>query len=139
MDRSVTFGIVGGYGATGQAVVSELSKSGNGGILIGGRDLARGKALAAEHGSHVSAVHLDVLDARSLDDFCRQCSIIITCGGPVMVLQDRVAQAAFRRRCHYIDPAGMTFVVERMREQSKANCRFGVVFCCLGRVDARHQ
>jgi hypothetical protein len=49
-----------------------------------------------------------------LDDFCGRCSIIINCAGPVIRLQDRVAQAAFRMRCHYIDAAGMSLVKERM-------------------------
>jgi hypothetical protein len=31
-----------------------------------------------------------------------------------MVLEDRVAQAALRRRCHYIDPGGFSFVKERL-------------------------
>jgi len=128
MNERINFGIVGGYGATGQAVVSELSKSGNGRILIGGRDLARGKALAAEYDSQVSAAHVDVLDAQSLDDFCRQCSIIVNCAGPVIALQDRVAQAAFRQHCHYIDPAGMTFVAERMRDESKEIADLGLSF-----------
>ncbi|HEV3040330.1 MAG TPA: hypothetical protein VHA33_21380 [Candidatus Angelobacter sp.] len=35
-----TFGIVGGYGATGTAVVAELMKSGDSDLLIGGRDPA---------------------------------------------------------------------------------------------------
>jgi saccharopine dehydrogenase-like NADP-dependent oxidoreductase len=68
MSRTATFGIVGGYGATGRIVASELWKSCNGEILIGGRDLAKGKALAAEFDSRASAAHLDVLDARSLGD-----------------------------------------------------------------------
>ena len=126
MSRTVTFGIIGGYGATGRVVVSELWKSCKGEILIGGRDLAKGTALAQEPGSRVSAAHLDVLDGRSLDDFCSQYSIIVNCAGPVMVLQDRVAQAAFRRRCHYIDVAGLTFVKERMlrhSRQSRSNLR----------------
>src|ERR1017187_6535881 len=114
MSRTVTFGVVGGYGATGRVVASELWKSCDGEILIGGRDLAKGKALAAEFDGRVTAVHLDIFDAHSLDDFCSRCSIIVNCAGPVMVLQDRVAQAAFRGRCHYIDAAGMSFVKERM-------------------------
>jgi saccharopine dehydrogenase (NAD+, L-lysine forming) len=114
MSRAVTFGIVGGYGATGRIVASELWKSCSGEILIGGRDLAKGKTLAAEFDSRVSAVQLDVLDDRSLDDFCGRCSILINCAGPVMVLQDRVAQAALRARCHYVDAAGMSVVKERM-------------------------
>jgi saccharopine dehydrogenase (NAD+, L-lysine forming) len=114
MNRTVTFGIVGGYGATGRRVASELWKSCPGEILIGGRDLAKGKALAAEFDSRASAAHLDVLDAHSLDDFCSRCSIVVNCAGPVLALQDRVAQAAFRARCHYIDAAGMSVVKERM-------------------------
>ena len=114
MSRAVTFGIVGGYGATGRMVASELGRSCDGEILIGGRDLARGKALAAELGRRVCAANLNVLDAHSLDDFCSRCSIIVNCAGPVMVLQDRVAQAALRSRCHYIDAAGLAFVKERM-------------------------
>ena len=114
MSRTFTFGIVGGYGATGRSVAAELWKSCDGEILIGGRDLAKAKALAAEFDNRTSAAHLDVLDARSLDDFCSRCSIIVNCAGPVMALQDRVAQAAFRGRCHYIDAAGMSLVKERM-------------------------
>jgi short subunit dehydrogenase-like uncharacterized protein len=114
MSRGVTFGIVGGYGAAGRIVASEIWKCCDGEILIGGRDLAKGKALAAEFDDRASAVHLDVLDARSLDDFCSRCSIIVNCAGPVMALQDRVAQAAIRGRCHYIDAAGMSVVKERM-------------------------
>ncbi len=108
------FGIVGGYGATGRIVASELWKSCDREILIGGRDLAKGKALAAEFDGRVSAAHLDILDGHSLDDFCSRCSIIVNCAGPVVALQDRVAQAAFRARSHYIDAAGMSVVKEGM-------------------------
>lgn len=114
MNRPATIGIAGGYGATGKEVASQLSKSGEGEILIGGRDLAKGKALAAELGGRVSAAPLDVLDAQSLDAFCRRCSIVVNCAGPVKVLEDRVAQGAFRAQCHYIDAAGMSLVKERM-------------------------
>ena len=114
MSRAVTFGIAGGYGATGRMVASELWKRCPGEILIGGRDLAKGEALAAEFDSRASAAYLDVLDSHSLDDFCSRCSIIVNCAGPVMLLQDRAAQAAFRARCHYIDAADMSLVKERM-------------------------
>jgi saccharopine dehydrogenase (NAD+, L-lysine forming) len=114
MGRTVTFGVVGGYGATGKAVASQLWKSCDGEILLGGRDLAKGKAMAAEFDSRVSAASLDILVPQSLDDFCSRCSIIINCAGPVMLFEDRVAQAALRARCHYIDAAGMSLVKERM-------------------------
>jgi len=103
-------------------------KSSAGEILIGGRDLARGKAVAAELGSRVSAANLDVLDAHSLDNFCSRCSIIVNCAGPVMVLQDSVAQAACRNRCHYIDAADLTFVKERMLPHSREMEDLGLSF-----------
>lgn len=91
MSRTSTFGIVGGYGATGSAVAAALLKSCHGEILIGGRDLTKGLACAAKFGPRASAVRLDVFDGRSLDDFCSRCSIIVNCAGPVMLLRDRVA------------------------------------------------
>lgn len=128
MNRTVTFGIAGGYGATGRIVASELWKSSSGEILIGGRDLAKGKILAAEFNGRVSAAHLDILDAHSLDDYCGRCSIIVNCAGPVRVLQDRVAQAALRSRCHYIDAAGMSMVKERMLSHSQEIEELGLSF-----------
>jgi short subunit dehydrogenase-like uncharacterized protein len=56
LSKGATFGIVGAYGATGRVVVSELLKSSDGKLLIGGRDPAKLKLLAAESGSRVSAV-----------------------------------------------------------------------------------
>jgi saccharopine dehydrogenase (NAD+, L-lysine forming) len=75
--------------------------------------------LAAEFDGGALAACLDILDARSLDDFCSRCSIVVNCAGPVTVLQDRVAKAALRSRCHYIDAAGMSFVNERMLPHSR--------------------
>jgi hypothetical protein len=118
----VTFGIVGGYGATGKVVASELWKWCNGkigDIIIGGRDLAKARSLAATSDNRASAVHLDIFDRRSLDDFCSRCSIVVNCAGPVVALRDRVAQAAFRLRCHYIDAAGMSLVKARMLPHSR--------------------
>jgi saccharopine dehydrogenase (NAD+, L-lysine forming) len=128
MTKAITFGVVGGYGASGRIVVSELHKSCNGEVLIGGRDLAKGKAFAAEFERGVSAVHLDVLDAHSLDEFCGRCSIVVNCAGPVMVLQDRVAQAAFRAHCHYVDPCGMAIVKERMLPHDREIADLGLSF-----------
>jgi hypothetical protein len=124
----VNFGVVGGYGATGKAVISELLKSEDGDILLGGRDGLKATAAAAEFGGRVSAACVDVLDARSLDRFCSRCSLIINCGGPVKLLQDRVAQGAFRARCHYVDPAGLSFVRERMLPYDRQIADLGLSF-----------
>ena len=128
MSQTVHFGVVGGYGATGSMVVSELWKSCPGEIRIGGRDLDKGKALAAKFDGRVSAVGLDVLDSRSLDRFCGQCSVIVHCGGPVMRLQDRVAQAALRGRCHYVDLAGLALVKERLVPHTQEVADLGLSF-----------
>jgi saccharopine dehydrogenase-like NADP-dependent oxidoreductase len=66
MNERLTFGIFGGYGATGMAAAFEIWKSGAGDIMIGGRDLAKkGKAFAAQFDQRVSAVHVDAFDACS--------------------------------------------------------------------------
>jgi hypothetical protein len=41
------FGVIGGYGSTGRVVVSELQKGCQGEILIGGRDLVKGKRFSS--------------------------------------------------------------------------------------------
>jgi saccharopine dehydrogenase (NAD+, L-lysine-forming) len=128
LSRRVKFGIVGGYGATGKAVGSELMKSGDGEILLGGRDEIKLKVAAAESGGRVSTACVDVLDAESLDQFCSRCSLIVNCGGPVKLLQDRVAQAALRARCHYVDPAGLSFVKERMLPYAQQIADLGLSF-----------
>jgi len=58
MNRPITFGIIGGYGATGIVVASELRKSTDGEILIGGRQLEKAKALASQFDGRVSAAHV---------------------------------------------------------------------------------
>jgi saccharopine dehydrogenase (NAD+, L-lysine forming) len=128
LTRRVQFGIVGGYGATGTSAVSELLKSGDGEILLGGRDEMKLKAAAEEFGSRVSAAGVDVLDAHSLDEFCGRCSLVVNCGGPVKLLQDRVAQSALRARCHYVDPAGLSFVKERMLPYAPQIADLGLSF-----------
>ena len=110
MPKPFTFGIVGGSGAAGKAAVSALHKSASGNLLIGGRDLSKAEAVAAQFDARVTAAELDVLDSASLERFCSECTVILNCSGPVCVLQDRVAQAAFRNRCLYVDPAGLTLV-----------------------------
>jgi saccharopine dehydrogenase-like NADP-dependent oxidoreductase len=114
MNQKVTFGVIGGYGAIGRVVASELWKSCSGKVLICGRDRARSEALAAEFDGRVVAERVDVFDNDSLENFCRRCSVIVNTAAPVMVLRDRVAQAAFRANCHYVDAASLLIVKERM-------------------------
>ncbi len=113
MNRSVTFGIIGGSGNTGKAVARELRRSSDRPIVIGARNLAKAQAVA--HGlPNTSAMRVDACDAKSLENFCAGCSVVVNCAGPVCELQDAVAQTALRTRTHYVDVAGLTFVRERM-------------------------
>lgn len=115
MNRSATFGVIGGSGSTGKAVAKELRWSTDREILIGGRNVVNSKTVAADFGAAaVSAVRVDVRDRRSLEEFCGSCSVVVNCGGPVSELQDTVAQAALRTRSHYVDVAGLTLVREGM-------------------------
>jgi saccharopine dehydrogenase (NAD+, L-lysine forming) len=128
MNQRVAFGVIGGYGGTGKNAVAELWKSCPTDILIGGRDADKAGALAAQFDSRVSAARVDVLDASSLDDFCQRCSIIVNCTSPVMDLQDRVAQAALRARCHYVDAASLMTVKEGILPHSQAINDAGLSF-----------
>jgi saccharopine dehydrogenase (NAD+, L-lysine forming) len=128
MTRPFTFGIVGGYGAAGSAVASQLRRWCDANVLIAGRDLAKATALATTFDHGVSAARVDVLDERSLSEFCGRCAIVVNCAGPVAVLQDRVAQAAFRQRCHYVDAAGMAVVRERLASRSQEIEHLGLSF-----------
>ena len=123
-----TFGVIGGYGAIGSVVVSELQKSSAETILVGGRDEHKAKALASKLGDKVSARRVDVLDTVSLDEFCSDCSIIINTAAPVMVLQDHVAQAAFRAGANYVDAASLMIVKDRMAPLSNAIGNAGLSF-----------
>ena len=108
--------------------MAELLKSTAAGLLIGGRDPATLDSVAAESGSRVSAQRVDVLDEASLDAFCRRCSVILNGAGPVQRLEDRVAQAAFRNRRHYVDAAGMGVVKERMLPHDSEIAAAGLSF-----------
>lgn len=125
---SAAFGVVGGYGATGRVVVSELLRSGAGTILIGGRDTAKLNAVGAQYKPTVSAMRVDVTHPHLLDEFCRRCSVIVNCAGPVARLDDRVAQAAFRTRRHYVDAAGLSVIRERMLPHSREITDLGLSF-----------
>lgn len=119
MDRSATFGVLGGSGYTGKAVAKELRRFTDGVIIIGGRNLLNLRRAAADLGGAISAIGVDVRDPRSLDEFCANCNVVVNCAGPVSDLQDRVAQATLRSGSHYVDVAGLAQVRESMIEHDR--------------------
>ena len=126
MNSSASFGVIGGSGSTGKAVAKELRRSTDKAILIGGRNLSKLEAVAAELGTGVSGIRVDVRDPKSLEDFCGRCSVVVNCAGPVSELQDMVAQAALRTRRHYVDAAGLTLVPECMVPHDQELSAFGL-------------
>lgn len=108
--------------------MSELCRCSDAAIALAGRDSAKAQAFAKQFGGRVSAAAVDVSDDRALDGFCQRCSVIINCAGPGMLLQDRVAQAAFRNRCHYVDAAGLSLVKEHLSSHSKEIADLGLSF-----------
>jgi hypothetical protein len=128
MSRDCAFGVIGGYGATGRVVVSELARSADAAILIGGRDLSRARDFAAKFGGRAQAGRLDIDDKASLDAFCARCSIVIHCAGPVSAIRDRVAQAAWRSRSHYVDLAGLGLVREALETHRREIADAGLTF-----------
>lgn len=126
MNSSASFGVIGGSGSTGKAVAKELRRSTDKAILIGGRNLSKLEAVAAELGTGVSGIRVDVRDPKSLEDFCGRCSVVVNCAGPVSELQDMVAQAALRTRSHYVDAAGLTLVPECIVPHDQELSAFGL-------------
>ncbi len=108
--------------------MSELCKSSTGEIAVAGRDSGKAQTLARQFGDKVSVATVDVFDGRTLNAFCQRCSVIINCAGPMTLLQDRVAQAAFRNHCHYVDAAGLSLVKERLSSHAKEIADLGLSF-----------
>lgn len=108
--RPFAFGVLGGYGAVGRVVASELARTGLGTLVIAGRDLPKAAALAAALPG-ASAARVDALDDRALAELCARCRVIVNCAGPVRDIGARVAVAAVRAGCHYVDPGGFDVVL----------------------------
>jgi len=128
MQRSATFGVIGGSGSIGKAVAKELRRSTDRPILIGGRNLAKLNDVVEEVGAAVSVMRLDVRDPRSVEEFCGRCSVVVNCGGPVSELRDMVARAALRTRSHYVDVAGLTLVPEAMMPHDQEISDLGLAY-----------
>jgi hypothetical protein len=100
-------GIVGGYGAVGQATVRLLQTWGGVRLRIGGRHPARAEELnQSALGGYGETFALDIYDPASLDRFCAGCQIVVNCAGPSYRVLDRVALAAFAAGANYVDPGG---------------------------------
>jgi len=108
------FGIIGATGATGQQVAIALLNVGAEGILLGGRNISLLTGLRDKSSGTVRASVVNIENPQSLDAFCAEAQTIVNCAGPVSVLGARVAEAALRNKCHYIDPSGLSVVPQSL-------------------------
>lgn len=103
--------VLGGYGTFGTRITRELAKDAGLSVIIGGRDLLRGEALARElrHAApraEVRAVSCDI-DSASFPRQLRAlnvAAVVNTCG-PFQYRDYRVAEACILAGIHYIDLA----------------------------------
>jgi saccharopine dehydrogenase (NAD+, L-lysine-forming) len=112
-------GIIGGYGLTGRVVAAELAKQPNVTLLIAGRDEARIHQAVRELGETGKPYRLDLTRPAELDEFCKQCDIVINCAGPSIAFSKEVALAALKNDCHYIDPGGYELLREALMERRR--------------------
>lgn len=94
-------GVLGGSGTVGRVVVDRLAAAGHA-VRVGGRDLARAKAIPGAS----DAVAVDLDDAGALAAFSAGCSVVVNCAGPSYRVLDVVARAALRTGAGYVDAAG---------------------------------
>jgi len=112
-----SIGIIGGYGAVGVEALQYLVKTTGYRVVVGGRNKKRAIAVAEGMGRQVTSKVVDIYDKKSLDDFCRDNSIVLNCTGPSAVVQDRVALAAIRQSIHYVDPGGYNMLYKILEEK----------------------
>ncbi len=98
--------IIGGYGAIGAVVATELHERTSAQLVIAGRDKTRARHAAAALGERASGRHTDVFDSESLAGLCRECDLIVNCAGPSHYVRDRVVRAAVAAGRHFVDAGG---------------------------------
>lgn len=99
-------GVVGGYGQVGIEVVNYLLKKTDYSILIGGRNKKKAEFIVEKQSGRISFVMVDIFNQDSLDNFCKECDLVINCAGPSWRVVDRVAVAALNQGLHYVDTGG---------------------------------
>lgn len=105
--------VIGGYGFFGRRIATELAKNPSLRVLLAGRNGERARTAAAALGlAAENALGLDAASPRFADELrARGVNTVIHTAGPFQGQDYRVAEAAVRAGCHYIDLAdGRLFV-----------------------------
>jgi hypothetical protein len=117
-----TIGVLGAYGHVGSNAVRELARMGRFRLLLGGRKQERlDEVRAVLNGRPAATQAVDVHDARSVAEFCRQCDIVVNCSR----YGDTLARAVLDAGCHLVDTTAFrterwTAEEARLRERQQA-------------------
>jgi saccharopine dehydrogenase (NAD+, L-lysine forming) len=103
MSKDITIGIVGGYGDIGIIIADELIKDPACRLRIGGRSQEKIDQQVTKLGKRASGKKVDVYNEKEIEEFCKDCSIIINCTGPSWIIKDRVIKYAVKAGCDYVD------------------------------------
>lgn len=106
--------VLGGYGNFGTRIVKALANDPGIQLVIGGRNMARAKALARETGADVEAMAVDATDAQLATKLkAGNIGLVIHTAGPFQAQGYAVAEACVDAGAHYIDLAdGRRFVCD---------------------------
>lgn len=98
--------VLGGYGHFGARICRALADDPAIALVIGGRDAARGAALASALGGSVTAIAIDHHSPHLVDALRRNAiELVIHSAGPFQAQAYDVARAAAAAKAHYIDLA----------------------------------
>lgn len=114
----VVIGILGGYGAVGQATARHLRSWAGASVRlrIGGRRRDAAAAFVeAELGGDAEAVAVDLDRPDQLDRFADGVTVLVNCAGPSYRAHDRAARAARDAGAGYVDAAGEEPLRDRLR------------------------
>lgn len=100
-------GIIGGTGRVGQECARYLQEHVPYPLLLGARNTPK-EAIKE------TFCIVDVFNEASLDAFCQQCFIVVNCSGPATRIQNRIALAALKAHCHFVDAGGYSPMQESL-------------------------
>jgi saccharopine dehydrogenase (NAD+, L-lysine forming) len=103
--------VLGGYGAVGSAVCTELASTFAGRIIVAGRNLQQARRLAQQLGGRVEAMHVDAAQPAAYRDLLSQTSVVVNCveHNNVTVARECLLQAA-----HYVEVSATAQVLAQI-------------------------
>ncbi|MCR5600954.1 MAG: saccharopine dehydrogenase NADP-binding domain-containing protein [Ruminococcus sp.] len=141
-DNKIRAGLLGATGHVGRAAAETLIGMEKYDVHLGVRNTDK----AEEMFQGKAAIHaVDIFDSRKLEDFCRDCDIVINCAGPSELIGDIVLKACIETGTFYVDPAGGQRLIKllsaqdsKLREKKLAAVSSAGVFPGLTEIVTRY-